>query len=462
MRVLLVNTNRIEPPIAPIGLDYVGSALEQAGHEVRLLDLCWSDDDRAAASDAFSDVHFDLVGLSFRNTDDCYFASKCSFVSILTGDVALVREFYDGPVVVGGCGFSMMPVPLLEETGADYGIRGEGEAALPALLDALAGRVPLDAVPGLVHSREGAWVMNDPAYADVASLSLSARRTIDNARYFTSGGQGGIETKRGCPGKCVYCADPVIKGKASRLRPPDDVVAEIRSLLVQGVDVLHTCDSEFNMPVEHAVEVCRAVIEAGLGENLRWYAYMSPSPVTRELLLGMKRAGCVGVNFGVDSGSDAMLRRLGRRFGRREILATAKLCRELEMVFMFDLLIGAPGESANTLRETLDLAQVAAPDCVGVSAGVRVYPGTPLAGQLARREMTGDPATLEPAFYLSPGMGPEPYATVREMIGEDPRFFLPGGGDERDYNYNDNIVLQNAIDSGARGAYWDILRRLRT
>ncbi|MCK7490741.1 MAG: hypothetical protein MZW92_02365 [Comamonadaceae bacterium] len=69
---------------------------------------------------------------------------------------------------------------------------------------------------------------------------------------------------------------------------------------------------------------------------------------------------------------------------------------------------------------------------------------------------------VRPVFYLSPSLGPDPAALVRDTVGDDPRFFLPAGPDAgRDYNYNDNDVLERAIREGARGAYWDILRRMR-
>jgi len=109
------------------------------------------------------------------------------------------------------------------------------------------------------------------------------RRTIDNLRYFREGGQGNVETKRGCNQHCIYCADPAGKGTHLRLRPPEAVAGEIRNLLAQGVDVLHLCDSEFNIPGEHARAVCDELIRQGLGERARWYAYLSPTPFDVDL-----------------------------------------------------------------------------------------------------------------------------------------------------------------------------------
>jgi tryptophan 2-C-methyltransferase len=466
MRVLLVNTNRVTPPIAPLALDYIGSALHAEGHEVRLLDLCWAVDTRTAVAEAFASSQVDVAAVTFRNTDDCYFASGCSFVPVLRQDIAAIRDNFEGPVVLGGGGFALMPIRLLEDVGAPYGVRGDGEAGLAGLLRALNGDCPFSRVPGLVYRDEGCWQLNAPAQANLTALSLAPRDVVDNRRYFAAGGQAGIETKRGCPGRCIYCADPVIKGRKVRTRPPADVVSEIRGLVERGIDHLHFCDSEFNLPEAHAADVCQAIADAGLGGRVRWYTYASPVPFSRGLAMLMKQAGCVGINFGADNGSDRMLALLGRDFRAADVGEAVRVCREVGMPVMLDLLLGAPGETWATVAETIDLMKAISPDCVGVSLGVRVYPGTLLEARLARagdesRGLIGDLSGTEPAFYLSPELDDEPYARIRSMVAGDERFFLPFGGDERDYNYNDNTVLRNAIEAGARGAYWDILRKMR-
>jgi radical SAM superfamily enzyme YgiQ (UPF0313 family) len=251
------------------------------------------------------------------------------------------------------------------------------------------------------------------------------------------------------------------------------VVDEIRALLDQGIDHLHTCDAEFNIPGDHAKDVCRAIIDARLGDKLRWYAYGSVTPFDAEMADLMKRAGCVGIDFGADSGNAGMLRRLGRHFTPDDLVETARLCHEHGIVFMYDLLLGGPGETRETIRETIDLVRRIEADCVGLSMGVRIYDGTPMA-EMVRAD--GDPAAnpnlygakennlafLRPIFYISPDVGPDIVGYVRELVGDDSRFFLPAADDpESNYNYNENTLLVSAIASGARGAYWHILRNLR-
>ena len=139
----------------------------------------------------------------------------------------------------------------------------------------------------------------------------------------------GIETKRGCPERCIYCADPMAKGKSKRLRPPKAVVEEIKSLLQQGVSWYHLCDSEFNIPLPHAKEVCQAVLDSGLADQIRWYSYCSPLPFDSELAGLMARSGCAGINFGVDSLCDEQLKRLGRRHRLSHIESLVSTLRQM-------------------------------------------------------------------------------------------------------------------------------------
>jgi tryptophan 2-C-methyltransferase len=300
-------------------------------------------------------------------------------------------------------------------------------------------------------------------------LPLPRREAVDNRRYFCEGGMGGVETKRGCEQSCIYCADPLAKGRRYRLRPPSIVADEIEVLLGKGIANLHLCDSEFNLPYGHAVKVCEEIIRRGLGERLAWYAYLSPVPFTEELALLMIKAGCRGINFGVDHAADRMLKNLGRPFTAADIKETAAICHRLEIPFMYDLLLGGPGEDRESLATAISFMNEIEPSRVGISAGIRIYPGTRLA-EIALADIekgnanvrgTINPDFFAPIFYVSHGMGDELYPFIASLVKKDERFFF-GGGEEAaaNYNYNANNVLMEAIKRGYRGAFWDILRRL--
>jgi len=462
MRVLLVNTNRLQPPIAPVALDYLAAALRAAGHEPALLDLCSEPDPEAAMSRALAGEEYGLIGLTFRNTDDCYYPGRAWFVPELAALVSLARQHSAAPLVLGGVGFSIMPEAIMRQTGADWGIAGDGEFALVRLANGER------EIPGALHQREGMLRRQPAVPDDLSALPAMRRDFVDNVKYERLGGQIGFETKRGCAAPCVYCADPVAKGRAARLRPPAAVADELESLADRGIAHLHTCDAEFNRPGEHALAVCEALIRRGLGEKLRWHAYCAPVPFSADLARALRRAGCVGINFGVDHGVESMLRLLGRDYRPADLESAFALCRQNGLATMADLLLGGPGETESTLRAGLDFIRQIRPDRVGLSVGIRVYPGTPLArrAQSQPEALRGPGAAagdfVAPTYYLSPALGERIFSLVRELTGDDPRFFFSDPTEpDRNYNYSGNDLLVKALAAGYRGAYWDILRRWR-
>jgi radical SAM superfamily enzyme YgiQ (UPF0313 family) len=243
--------------------------------------------------------------------------------------------------------------------------------------------------------------------------------------------------------------------------------------------VLHLCDPEFNLPPHHAEDFCDELIRRGLGRRVRWYAYLAVLPFSAELARRMRRAGCVGINFTSDSAHPAMLAAYGHRHGEEDLVRAVRLCRENGIAVMLDMLLGGPGETPETVKETIEAFKEINPDCAGAALGVRIYPGTPLASIVAaqgpmeinpniRRRYDGPVALLRPTFYVSSALGEQPARLVRELIGRDERFFAPreescaaGEAAMSDHNYNENQALSEAIRAGERGAYWDILRRLR-
>jgi radical SAM superfamily enzyme YgiQ (UPF0313 family) len=471
----LVNTNRMAPVVGPIGLEYVAEAAALAGIEVDVLDLALCEEPEAALRQQLSQRSPVLIGLTFRNVDDCFWPSAQWFVPELADLVRRIRGLSDAPIVLGGVGFSVFAERIVEYTGADFGVRGDGEQATVELYRQLQEGRDFEKVPGLIWRQGGTLRSNAPAWP--AELLLPVRRrTVDNPEYFRRGGQCGFETKRGCNRQCLYCADPLAKGPVPRSRKPAEIADEIESLLAQGIDVLHTCDAEFNVPRSHAVAVCEELIRRSLGEKVRWYAYLAVTPFDAELAAAMRRTGCVGINFTGDSASEAMLRTY-RQPHRRDDLATAvRLCHENGMKAMIDLLLGGPGETPESVAATIDFIRQIDPDCAGASLGIRIYPGTGMVDAVRaegpldrnpglRRKYTGKVDFFRPTFYISPALGPNPAQLVKDLMAGDTRFFEPTAeqpdAEATDHNYNDNTELVGAIRGGARGAYWDILHRLR-
>jgi radical SAM superfamily enzyme YgiQ (UPF0313 family) len=472
-RVLLVNPNRMRPPVAPLGLEYVAADIERNGYEPIICDLTFAQDWAPELDAAINGQSPLAVGVTVRNVDDCFFASRDFVLDTTTEMIRRMRTLTDAPIVLGGVGFSVMPKEVLAYTGADYGIVGDGEAAFAALLDRLTSGANLSDLPGLVYRPDGTNVVaNPPANKKISDLPAPPRRYIDNARYFAEGGQAGVETKRGCGGACVYCVDPLAKGTRSRPRSPQAVAAEFKDLLEQGIDVFHLCDCEVNMPYDHALAIANALIDAGLGESIRWYAYAAPHLFDDSLAKAMARAGCVGINFGADHSDPDILQRLGRPYGPDDIRKAVSACKNEGIAVMLDMLFGSPGETKETLTAAVDFLKQTAPDCIGLSCGVRLYPRTKLAEHILAQgpiennprlhgAVKDNPNFFKPVYYVEENLGASIHSFVSTLVGDDKRFFHTDPDQvDGNYNYNDNSVLTNAIRNGARGAYWDILRRL--
>jgi radical SAM superfamily enzyme YgiQ (UPF0313 family) len=470
--VLLVNTNRLRPAVGPSGLDYIADSLRERHLLPRIVDLCFEANPAHALESALREAEYLLVGLTLRNTDDCYLASGEDFLPGVIRLAEVARKQSDAPLVIGGSGYSVFPEAVLRACGAEYGIAGDGEVPLGMLAASVAGDADIASVPGLVWHEGGEVRCNARWLGQVSELPTRERALIDNKRYFDEGGQAGVETKRGCDRSCIYCADPLGKGRRVRARTPQQVADEFGALLVQGIDHFHLSDSEFNVPVDHAVAVCEEMARRGLGKRVHWYTYATPAGFTLNLARAMRSAGCVGVNFGADSGDERMLAALGRDFEVEDLSRTAEACREAGLVFMYDLLLGGPGETRESVARTIELMKRISPDRVGVSLGVRIYQGTRLAAMVRsqgplpdnpdlRGATEGNEALLAPVFYLSSELGEQAAEYVAELVGGDQRFFFPTpeAGTEA-YNYSDNDRLVAAIREGYRGAYWDILRRL--
>jgi radical SAM superfamily enzyme YgiQ (UPF0313 family) len=471
----LINTNTMQPAIAPVGLDYIAGAARQRGIDVEIVDLCLAKDPAATLRDYFANHSSELVGLSFRNVDDCFWPSCQWFVPKLSELVRSIKAKTGAPIVLGGVGFSIFASKIVEQTGADFGVCGDGEQATINLFEQLSkGQGRFDKVGGLIWRQDGQIRTNNPLWPTPLTLPTS-RDAIDNLTYFKRGGQVGIETKRGCSHNCIYCADKISKGDFVRVRKPTEVADEAESLLAKGIDVLHICDSEFNVARNHAYEVCEEFVRRDLGNRLRWYTYMAVVPFDVELAAIMRKAGCVGIDFTGDSANEKMLGVYRQQHSKKDLAKAIRLCRENSITVMVDLLLGGPGETPASVKETIDFIKQINPDCAGAPLGVRVYPGTDMALAAAaegpmetnpniKRKYDGPVDLFKPTFYISHLLGPRPAKLVKDLIAGDKRFFEPIDEADMaltDHNYNDNTELVNAIKSGARGAYWHILHQLR-
>jgi len=415
MNILLISLNRETEPFtaAPLGMAKVAYSLSGAGHDVRCLDLLFSDDPVSALTDAVEEHEPGVVGISLRNIE----SSTEFLLPAYKNYVEHIRSITDAPMVIGGPGFSVMPGQVMRFLDLGLGIAGEGEISFPMLVDT----IEKGGDPRGVHN---VWTYED------GRLTMPSGRRICTPEEFappdwsclpvTRYDMVGVQSKRGCSFNCVYCTYPSIEGRRMRLADPDAVAGELKSVVREyGVDAFYFVDNVFNNPKAHAEAICGSLIENKV--DAEWGALVTPVGFDIGLARLMKSAGCVSVEIGADSLSERSLAALGKPFGPGDVTNAVAACKEAGLMHMLFLILGGPGEDEDTLKETFGLLDGMKPDKVFAVSGVRIYPDTPIV-ERARAEGAVAPESdlLMPEFYITPLLGDRLYELADEFFARHP------------------------------------------
>lgn len=454
MRVILVSVNResAPSPVAPLGVSYVAGAARTAGHEVELLDLCFSPDIQGDIDGAVRRFAPELIGVSIRNVDNLTFPSSVSYLPEIETAVAALKRVSRAPIVAGGPGFSIFPEQLLSFLDLEFGIIGEGEETFCRLAQHLGNGTGVPDLPGVIR-RGGVAPNVTQKSSPLLRIDRPARDLLDNARYLKLGGMANLQTKRGCPFRCTYCTYPQINGPTLRLRPPAEVVDELASMVEgSGLNQVFIVDDIFNLPHDHAMGICEGIVARGL--RVGWTCFASPLGMTSEMARAMKRAGCQGVEFGADTASPSMLRTLGKPFHQEEIRTAARACWVAGLPAASYLIFGGPGETAESVAETLALFDEIEPQAVLAFLGIRIYPNTPLHGvAVSDGVVAAGDDLLIPRFFISPKIEADALqVTIRSHAEARPNWVVPGLG------IRSNPALLTALRrTGHRGPLWTLL-----
>lgn len=408
MKVLLLATNRERSPypVAPLGALCVAAGARKAGHDVAFLDLGLTRKPQRTLRKTLAKNDFQAVAFGIRNLDNCWFYAPRLYFDEVREFAEIVRQNFDGPLILGGTGFSVSPQGWMRRLRPTCGVVGEGERAFPEVLNRLETNRSLEGIDGVMTSVNGNGAFPPTqAIPSLGELPLPAHDLCGYAPYVRRGGFVGVQTKRGCPFKCAYCIYPQLEGKRYRLRPPETVVDEIQSVvLCSRMREFFFVDSVFNHPHGHALAICKELERRRL--PVRWSAFCNPTDFDAELARAMKAAGCSGVEFGLDVASDKMLAALNKPFGQRETRIALQAARDAGLPFAIYLLFGGPGETWADVEDTQNfLNGCAAANAVFATLGIRVYEGTAMAEIAVRQgQVKPDQDLFEPAYYISPHM----------------------------------------------------------
>jgi len=397
-------------PTLPLGLACVAAATRNAGNEVSLLNLMFEGDPMLGIKNSIEDFRPNVIGISVRNIDDQNMPRPQFLLAPVREIIASCRSLSVAPIILGGAGYSIFPESALRYLGADMGIQGEGEIVFPVVVNRIGKGAQVSDVPGICLPGQPARV------ADVGAVREPPlryfERNLDDlplpepGLWIPPGADKRklwvpVQSRRGCPLDCTFCSTSAIEGRSVRRRSPDRIVKWLAELRETGCRNFNFVDNTFNLPPTYAKDLCRQVIQAELDLNLWCIIY--PKWIDTELVELMRRAGCRQISFGFESGSDRMLRSLNKQFNKQEVSAVSKMFAEAGIERMGFLLLGGPGETKDSVEESLSFADSLNLEALKITVGLRIYPQTPLARTaLSEGVIRADEDLLLPRFYLTP------------------------------------------------------------
>ncbi|MDO8568206.1 MAG: radical SAM protein [Dehalococcoidales bacterium] len=338
---------------APLGLALIAAVLEKAGYPVTVVDAnalkLQPDQIATLVSDA------DVVGLT-------------AMTPTINAAMAIARHLKKAnpkqTIVLGGAHATLLP----EETMAacpeiDVLVRGEGEETIIQLLPALEQKQPLDKIAGVSYRSGGKITVNVPREGNIEldSLPFLAYHLLPWQKYRPHPPHGryqpftAIITSRGCPYHCSYCSKPIF-GNKFRGQSPERVVEEVAYHQKRfGIKEFAFYDDVFTLDKKRTHAICEGILKRGL--KLHWTCETRVNLVDKELLRDMKQAGCYAVAYGIESGSQDVLNTLDKGITLAQVEEAVRLTREARIEAIGYFMIGSPGESPETIRQTIRFAQ---------------------------------------------------------------------------------------------------------
>jgi len=442
-RIFILSSNiATDPyPVYPLGTAVIVSALMAEGHQVHQLDYLAVDRSEDHLRRTITEFVPEFIGISIRNIDNVDSLTPGSdwFLEEDKRLVDLIRQVTSVPIILGGPAFSVIPEEILEYTGADYGVVGEGE------------RVICDLIKTLAEGRSAPRILNG------GNTSLTGKEMCspqwDDALvdfYIKRSGMVNLQTKRGCSYKCLYCTYPNLEGNQFRPRDTKAVVDDIvRLKRSYGVETLFFTDSVFNDPKGHYLKVAEAIITRGI--RIRWSGFFRPKGIAREELALLKRSGLYAIEAGTDACSDTGLANLKKGFCFDDVIEFNTACAEERIPIAHYVIFGVPGETEETVREGLKNINKLKNCVVFAFSGIRIFPNTALCARAVQDGIIDESTSfIKPIYYFSPHIVPRDMNEVIEKALKSRREFLfpPSKG-------RTLIATMNRL--GYNGLLWDML-----
>lgn len=353
----------------PLGLGYIAAAMKRRGNEVELVDCTF--------------LKFrDAVGRVMRAKPQIVgFYSMFSMKKTTIELADAIRQVCsDCLFVVGGPLPSWSPESFLDTF--DVVAVGEGEETMSELADCIAQEAGFSGVKGLVY-RDGKRIVNTGTrefVKDLDALVFPTRELFDNEAYkkYYQNRVGysttSMITSRGCPFSCDFCSRPIF-GTDIRTRSVNNIVDEVEQIQALGYDRVWFADDCFTLNRMHLLDVCNEIVRRQL--NVSWECLSRVDTMDQEVADGMKRAGCIRVFFGIESGNDSVLGIMNKHITTSQALSAVHAAKAAGLKTGAFFIVGYPGESNNTVLDTVRFASGLPLDYLSFTLPYPI-PGTPL------------------------------------------------------------------------------------
>jgi len=378
MITLVAGPNKPPRSVQGLGLPYLATVLEKAGFEVKISDIYPSSPDtndtdvldQRLAEVIAQDNPF-IVGMTIHTPAYADRVRLAKYIRERLPEVLLIS---------GGHHPSAEPIQLFQNSDFDVCVIGEGEETLLEIMQNEKHKTGswLHDIKGIVYKQGSRIIHTQPRHpiTDLDSLPFPAHHLLGLKNYAPHPNLGirsvGILTYRGCPMKCAFCYNPL--GHWVRMQSParvvDEMVWVVDTFEVRGFNFY---DNLFGLNREHALAVCEEIIKRKL--DVVWECWTAGDLINIELAEKMRKAGCIRVGFGAESGDDEVLIKAQRGFTVAQHQMGIHAIRAAGMKIEVFFMIGLPGESEESIRRTVEFAKFCGSDDVCLSMH-RPYPGT--------------------------------------------------------------------------------------
>lgn len=270
----------------------------------------------------------------------------------------------------------------------DSVIRGEPEITSLKLAQAIKKRKNLGKILGLSYKEKKKIYRNPdrPYIKNLDNLPFPARDLVKNERYLMSMSTTPhtvLLSSRGCDKNCIFCTARQYYGQRLRLRSAENVIDEMEEIKEKyKINYITMWSDTFTLNKDFVMKLCHEMRIKRL--KIKWMCNSRVDTIDEEMLRTMKKAGCIGIAFGVESGVQKILNNCGKQTKIKEIKKAFKLMKKVGIESLAHFILGLPGETKKTIKETIKFAKELDPDYAQFYCAIP-FPGTPFY-TLAKRE----------------------------------------------------------------------------